>query len=330
MDRRTFVGAVTSGLLAARLPAVAQPLRKVAVLGILHSGPVDSFHSMGVTAIRKDLRDLGYVEGQNMVLEFRSAIGGQDRLPGHAAELVRLKVDVIVAIGATAVRAAREATSTLPIVAYDLETDPVASGFARSLARPGGNITGLFLDLPGLAGKWLELLREAVPKIQNVGVLLWDTGTGSAQLAALKDAAKGLTVNLQVMEFRNEDDLDTALSAGLNKGAKALVILTSPVSSSTVSTKRSVEFAASNRLPVISPFRSFTDAGGLMSYGPDQAELYRRVAPLVDKILKGAKPGDLPIERPNKFVLVLNMKTAKALGLTIPQSLLLRADDVIQ
>lgn len=170
MDRRTFVGAVTSGLLAARLPAVAQPLRKVAVLGILHSGP-DSFRSMGVTTIRQDLRDLGYVEGQNMVLEFRSPIGGQERLSGHAAELVRLKVDVIVAVGATAVRAAREATSTLPIVAYDLETDPVASGFARSLARPGGNITGLFLDLPGLAGKWLELLREAVPKIQNVGVL---------------------------------------------------------------------------------------------------------------------------------------------------------------
>jgi putative ABC transport system substrate-binding protein len=227
------------------------------------------------------------------------------------------------------VRAARDATSVLPIVAIDLETDPVASGFARSLGRPGGNITGLFLDLPGLAGKWLELLRAAVPKIQNVGVL-WDSGTGSAQLAAVKAAALALAVTLQVLEVRNADDIDTALGAGLNMGAKALVMLSSPLTSVRVYSNRIVEFAASNRLPAVSPFRIFAEAGGLMSYGPDQAEYYRRVAPLVDKILKGARPSDLPIELPNKFELVINMKTAKALRLTMPQSLLLRADEVIR
>ena len=327
MDRRTFVGAVASGFLIAPNIARTQQVRKVAVVGILRSSP--DARSLITRTLREGLRDLGYVEGQNFVLESRSATGGPEQLPGDAAELVRLNVDVIVAIGPAAVRAARDATSVLPIVAIDLETDPVASGFARSLGRPGGNITGLFLDLPGLAGKWLGLLREAVPKIQNVGVL-WDSGTGSAQLAAVKAAALALVVTLQVLEVRNADDIDTALGAGLNMGAKALVMLSSPLTSVRVYSNRIVEFAANNRLPAISPFRIFTEAGGLMSYGPDQAEFYRRVAPLVDKILKGARPSDLPIELPNKFELVINMKTAKALRLTMPQSLLLRADEVIR
>jgi putative ABC transport system substrate-binding protein len=210
----------------------------------------------------------------------------------------------------------------------DLETDPVASGFARSLERPEGNITGLFMDTV-LVGKWLELLRAVVPEIQNVGVL-WDSGTGPAQLAAVKAAAQGIAVKLQVLEIRNAVDLDATLGAGLNGDAKALMMLSSPVVGSTVNSKRIAVFAASNRLPAISPFRSFTEAGGLMSYGPSILDVYRNTSTFVDKILKGARPGDLPIEPPNKFELVINMKTAKALGLTVPQTLLLRADEVIQ
>jgi putative ABC transport system substrate-binding protein len=327
MDRRAFVAVVAGGFLVAANIARPQPIRKVATVGILHSSPAATFSSSGITAIRNGLRDLGYVEGQNIVLEFRSATGGPEQLPGYAAELVRLNADVIVAIGPPAVRAAKDATSVLPIVAMDLETDPVASGFARSLERPEGNITGLFMDTE-LVGKWLELLRAVVPEIQNVGVL-WDSGTGPAQLAAVKAAAQGIAVKLQVLEIRNAVDLDATLGAGLNGDAKALMMLSSPVVGSTVNSKRIAVFAASNRLPAISPFRSFTEAGGLMSYGPSILDVYRSTSTFVDKILKGATPGDLPIERPNKSELVINMKTAKALGLTIPQTLLLRADEVI-
>ncbi|MEO7133591.1 MAG: ABC transporter substrate-binding protein, partial [Vicinamibacterales bacterium] len=276
------------------------------------------------------LRDLGYVEAQNILLEYRSAAGGQEQLPVHAMELVRRNVDVIYAIGPTAVRAARNATTVIPIVAIDLESDPVASGLVRSLNRPGGNLTGLFLDLPELTGKWLQLLREAVPRVKDVGVL-WDAGTGSTQLAALKVAARGLVIALQVLEFQGPDDLHAALGAGLSGGVKALVVLTSPVMFSLNSTKRVGMFALANRLPTIAPTRRIPDAGGLMSYGPDLAgDLYRRAAPFVDKILKGAKPADLPVEQAKKFEMVINLNAAKALGLTIPQSLLLRADEVIQ
>jgi putative ABC transport system substrate-binding protein len=330
IDRRAFVGAVAGGFLAAANLTRAQQMRKVAVIGVLHSTPDSSIGGQTSTIFRQGLRELGYVEGQNVVLEYRAAVGGQEQLPGHAAELVRLNVDVIYAIGPTAVRAARNATTVIPIVALDLESDPVESGFVRSLGRPGGNLTGLFLDLPGLTGKWLELLREAVPRVKDVGVL-WDAGTGSTQLAALTAAAHRLAITLQVLEYRGPDDLDAALGTGLRGGAKALVMLSSPVLFSASSSKRVAAFATTHRLPAIAPTRRVPDAGGLMSYGPDLAgDLYRRAAPFVDKILKGAKPGDLPIERPKKFELVINLKTAKTLCLAIPQSLLLRADEVIQ
>jgi putative ABC transport system substrate-binding protein len=218
----------------------------------------------------------------------------------------------------------------VPIEALDLETDPVGSGWVSTLGRPGGNITGLFLDLPGLTGKWLELLREAVPGTQDVGVL-WDAGTGPAQLAAIKAAAQRLAIKLQVLKYRSPDDLDSALRAGLSGGAKSLVMLSSPILFSAGSSRRAAAFATTNRLPAIAPTRRIPESGGLMSYGPNLAgDLYRRAAPFVDRILKGAKPADLPIERPVKFELVINVKTAKALGLTIPQTLLLRADEVIQ
>jgi putative ABC transport system substrate-binding protein len=310
---------VAGGFIVAANIACAQPMRKIATVGILHSSPAATFSSMGIMAIRNGFRDLGYVEGQTIVLEFRSPTTGAEKLPGYASELVRLDADVIIAIGPTAVRAARDATSVLPIVAMDLETDPVASGFARSLGRPGGNITGLFMDSE-LAGKWLELLRAVVPKIEIVGVL-WDSGTGSAQLATVKAAAQGITVKLLVLETRNAVDLDVALGAGLNGGANALVVLSSPVVGAAVNSKRIAVFATSNRLPAISPFRSFTEAGGLMSYGPSILDVYRNTSTFADKILKGALPSDLPIEPPNKYELVINRKTANALGLTFPQSL---------
>jgi putative ABC transport system substrate-binding protein len=330
VDRRAFIGIVAAGLLVEAHVTSAQQPRKIPVIGILHSTPDSSASGQTVATFRRGLRDLGYVEGQDILLEYRSAAGGQEQLPVHATELVRRSVDVIYAIGPTAVQAARNATAAIPIVAIDLESDPVASGLVRSLNRPGGNLTGLFLDLPELTGKWLQLLREAVPRVKEVGVL-WDAGTGSTQLAALKVAARGIAITLQVLEFRGPDDLNAALEAGLSGGVKALVVLSSPVMFSLNSTKRVGMFAMANRLPTIAPTRRIPDAGGLMSYGPDLAgDLYRRAAPFVDRILKGAKPADLPVEQPKKFELVINLSAAKALGLTVPQSLLLRADEVIQ
>ncbi len=319
IDRRAFVGVVAGGFIIVANIARPQPIRKVAIVGILHSSPAATLGSAGIMAIRNGLRDFGYVEGQTVVLEFRSPATEAERLPGYASDLVRLNADVIIAIGPTAVRAAKDATSVIPIVAMDLETDPVASGFARSLGRPGGNITGIFMD-SALAGKWLELLRAIVPKNEIVGVL-WDSGTGSAQLATVKAAAQGIAVQLLVLEVRNPVDLDVALGAGLRGGANALVVLSSPVVGATVNSKRIAAFATSNRLPAISPFRSFAEAGGLMSYGPSILDVYRNTSTFADKILKGAKPGDLPIEPPNKYELVINRKTAGALGLTIPQPL---------
>ncbi len=326
MDRRAFVGVVAGGLLVAVGVGRAQPTRKLATVAILHSSPAATFNSQGITAIRDGLRDLGYIESQNITLEFRSPTGGPEQLAVHAVELGRLNPDVIIAIGPAAVRAARDATSVLPIVAMDLETDPVASRLVRSLERPGGNITGMFMDT-GLAQKWLALLRAAVPDIQNLGVL-WDPGTGSAQLTAVKTAAQGMAIKVRVLEIRSASDLDVVLAAGFNGDATALLILSSPLVGATVNSKRIAAFAASHALPAISPFRSFAEAGGLMSLGPNILDVYRNTATFVDRILKGATPGDLPIEPPGKYEQVINLKAATALGLTIPQSL--RVGDVIQ
>jgi len=277
--------------------------------------------------LRQGLSHLGYVEGQNILLELRSALGKPEEFSIMAAEIVRIKPDVIYAIGPQAVRAAKEATAAIPIVAFDLETDPVQSGLVRSLSRPGGNLTGLFLDLPGLAGKWLELLKQAAPGIRRVG-LLWDSTAGSSQLVAAKAAARLLAIDVEVLEVRSQDDLDIGLNVGVSGRLKALAVLSSPILEN--SSKHIADFAIKNRLPAISMFRSFTNAAGLMSYGPNLLEFRLRAASYVDRVLKGAKPGDLPIEQPTKFELAINMKTARALGLTIPQSLLLRADQVVE
>jgi len=323
MDRRMFIGRVAGGLFAAPLGARAQQLGRAPVVGVLNNsvGP----RSRSVDTARQGLYELGYVEGQTIVFEVRFAGGQPERYPAFAADLVRRKVDVLLAIGLPALRAARDATSAIPIVAIDLEGDPVQAGFARSFAHPGGNVTGCFLDQPGLTGKWLELIGEAVPGTRRIAVLR-DPTTGPWQLAAIKAAAEKLRIDLQVLEARSPGELDQALGGVLMGGSRALVQLSSPLFDLGVAYNKIADFTAKHRMPAISMFRSFAEAGGLMSYGPNQPEYYKRVPVYIDKILKGAKPADLPIEQPTKFDFVINLKTAKAFGLTMPQSLRVQAE----
>jgi putative ABC transport system substrate-binding protein len=324
IDRRTFVSIVAGNLLAIARIARGQTPGKPPVLGVLVT---DSGNNISLPILVQGLRDLGYVDGKNLVVAVRSAGGSPDALPARAAELVKLEVDVIYATGPAAIKAAMDATKSIPIVALDLETDPVKAGWARTLARPGGNLTGLFLDVPGLAAKWLELLKAAAPAVRSVA-LLWDSSTGTAQLDAAVAAAPGLELDLHVIEARNAVGLDAALSVGVGAGASAMVLLSSPLVSA--SSTQLANFVVKNRLPAISPFRRFADAGGLMSYGPDFDDFRGRSASYVDRILRGAKPAEMPIEQPTKFELAINLKSAKALGLTIPQSLLVRADALIK
>ena len=282
-------------------------------------------------AFRQGLRDLGYVEGRNVVIEYRDAEGKHERLPALAAELVALKVDVIVAPPTPAALAAKQVTKTIPIV-FAAVSDPVSSGLVTSLARPGGNVTGLSDLTPELVGKCLEQLKQAVPGVSRAAVL-WQPGafgerTEKDLLKAAEVAARALGVRLQFVEARGPDDFDRAFSKMTSARADALTVL--PTAMFVSERRRLVDLAAKNRLPTVFPYRESVDAGGLMSYGPNLADMYRRAATYVDKILKGAKPGDLPVEQPTKFELDINAKTAKALSLTIPQSVLLRADQVIQ
>ena len=326
--RREFIGTLAGGLLAAPLAAEAQQAAKVARIGILGG-------SAAPTPLREaflqGLRDLGYVEGRTVVIEYRFDEEKLERLPALAAELVALKVDVIVTGSTPAALAAKQATRTLPIV-FVAVGDPVGSGLVTSLARPGGNVTGLSNLAPELVGKCLELLKQAVPGVSRVAVL-WQPGavgerTEKDMLKEAEVAARALGVRLQFVEARGPEDFDRAFSDMTRARAGALTVLGSAMFFS--ERRRLVDLAAKNRLPAVYPWREFVDAGGLMAYGPDLADLFRRAATYVDKILKGAKPADLPVEQPTKFELVINLKTAKALGLTIPPSLLGRADQVIE
>jgi putative tryptophan/tyrosine transport system substrate-binding protein len=328
VDRRTFLSALTGGLLAAPLAAEAQQAAKVPRIGYLALNPTANPHLH--EAFRQGLRDLGYVEGRNVVIEYRDAEGKPERLPALAAELIALKVDVLVAQPTVAALAAKQATRTLPIVFPVAE--PVTSGLVTSLARPGGNITGLSILTPEMGGKGLELLKQAVPGVSRVAVL-WDPGafperTTKHMRKQLEGAAQALGVRLQFIEARGPDDFDRAFSEMTRARAGALTVLGGSMFVS--QRRRLVDLAATNRLPAVYPARESVEAGGLMAYGPSVPDLFRRAATYVDKILKGAKPGDLPVEQPTKFELVINLKTAKALGLTIPPSLLQRADQVIE
>jgi putative ABC transport system substrate-binding protein len=330
MNRREFIGALAGGLVAAPLAAEAQQAAKIARIGYLSINLAANPHLR--EAFLQGLRDLGYVEGRDVVIEDRSAEGKLERFPALAAELVALKVDVIVTAGGPpAALAAKQATRTLPIV-FAAAADPVTDGLVTSLARPGGNVTGLSILAPELVGKRLEQLTQAVPGVSRVAVL-WQPGalgkrTEKDTLKGAEVAARALGVRLQVVEARGPDDFDRAFSDMTRARAGALTVLTGAMFFG--ERRRLVDLAAKQGLPAVYPWREFVDAGGLMAYGPNVADLYRRAATYVDRILKGAKPGDLPVEQPTKFELVINLKTAKALGLTIPQSVLLRADEVIQ
>jgi putative ABC transport system substrate-binding protein len=328
IDRRTFLAGAGAALLATPLAAEAQQAAKIARIGILGANPAASPR---LEAFLQGLRDLGYVEGRNLVIEYRNHEGKVDRLPALSAELVAFKVDIIVASNILAALAAKQVTRTLPIV-FTNAADPVTDGLVTSLARPGGNVTGLSALAPELVGKRLEQLTQVVPGVSWVAALWPPGGQGERNekdiLKAADVAARALGVRLQFVEARGPADFDRAFSDMTGARAGALTVLGSPMFFN--ERRRLVDLAAKNRLPAVYPWREYVDAGGLMAYGPDLADLFRRAATYVDKILKGAKPGDLPVEQPTKFDLVINLKTAKALGLTITPSLLQRADEVIR
>jgi putative tryptophan/tyrosine transport system substrate-binding protein len=309
--------------------APAQQAAKVARIGFLALSLAAAPHAD--EAFRQGLRELGYVEGSNLVIEYRDAEGKFERLPALAAELVALKVDVIVAPNTIGALAAKEVTRTVPIV-FAVAADPVASGLVTSLPRPGGNVTGLSILASELVGKCLELLAQAVPGVSRV-VVLWTPGvlgerTDKDMLKGAEVTGRALGVRLQFVEARSPADFDRAFSDVTRARAGALTVLASHIFVN--ERRRLVDLAAKNRLPAVYPWREFVDAGGLMAYGPSIADLYRRASTYVDKILKGTKPADLPVEQPTKFELVINLKAAKALGLTIPPSVLARADEVIE
>ena len=325
MDRRTFVGAFAGGLVIVRSVAEAQSAAKVYRVGFLLGATGESVASL-FHALDEGLRELGYVEGRNIVFEQRYADGKMERLPDLAAELVRLPVDVIVTGSNLHVAAVRRATTTIPIVMV-FTADPVGAGFVASLARPGGNVTGLAADAsPELWPKYLALLKEVVPKLSRVGVL----GQVSSQVgfAELETASRKLDVTLEVTDIRTPDDLNGAFDSMVAKQVGALLIIVGPL---TYLLRQPIaEAALKYRLPAITTLNEFAQAGLLMSYGPNISDLYRQAAIYVDKILRGAMPADLPVEQPTKFELVINLKTAKALGVDVSLPLQQRADRMIE
>ena len=327
IDRRTFVSTAGAAVLVRTFPSAAQSSTKVPRIGVLYTG-TPSTASLSLEAFRQGLREHGYVEGRNIVVEQRFGDGKLERLTELAAELVRLKVDVIVTPTDEAIAAVKRQTQTIPIV-MTASTDPVGTGFVSSLARPGGNVTGFTSIFPELSVKKLALLREAIPGLSRVAIM-WNPDIRGALLdyKATEEAARSLRLQLQSVEVSRADDISRAFSALVAGRAEALIVAPSTLTLDNRSQIASL--AEKHRLPSIYGGRVFAETGGLMAYGSSLTERWRRAATYVDKILKGAKPGDLPVEQPTKFELVINMKTAKALGLTLLPSLLGRADDVIQ
>jgi len=327
VTRRAFLATLTGGLLAAPLAAEGQPAGKVYRIGFLSStGCPIRPEIMG--PFRQGLLELGYVEGQNITIECRGAPGATDQLPGFAAELVLLNVDVLVGVGTASAQAAKHATKTIPIVMVSVG-DPVGSGLVTDLARPGGNVTGLSALAPGMVPKALEFLKEAAPSVSRVAV--WIDLTNPGQTLAdqqLDAAAKSLGVRAERIDVRTAANLDAAFAAALRQRAEALFVHPLPIALRDV--QRIAQFAIGNRLPTMALFPQFVREGMLMSYGPNFAEGYRRAGTYIDTILKGTSPGDLPVEQPTKFELVINLKTAKALVLRYPGSVLQRGDQVIE
>jgi len=327
MKKKLTLLALCAILLALCFPARGQQPKKVPRIGYLGSASL-SANQDAIKGVPQGLRELGYIEGKNINIEWRHAEGKLDRLPALVAELVRLKVEVIITGGPQATRAAKEATSTIPIVMANVG-DPVGEGFVASLARPGGNITGLSALAPELSGKRLEILREVVPKFYRVAVLGTATGPSNAQaLREIELAARAFGVKVQYLDVQNLKDIDTAFRAASKERADAVITLGGGILVS--QRAQIVELAAKNRLPAIYHQGRFAEDGGLMYYGVNLLDLNRRAATYVDKILKGAKPADLPVEQPMKFEFVINLKATKQIGLTIPPNVLARADKVIK
>jgi len=327
MDRRAFITVLGGSILVRPLVAGAQQTGKVYRIGVLETMSA-TLNTVNLDAFRQGLRELGYVEGRDFVIEYSSADGRPERFPGLATELVRLKVDLIMTQGTPAVLAAEKATGSIPIV-MATGADPTGRGIVSSLARPGGNVTGLSTIAVELDGKRLELLKEAIPPIVRIGLLTnFSSPASASRWRQMEGAARALGLEPQLLDVRAPEDLARAFDTAIKQRADAIVVLNNTLTQT--NSRRIVDLSAKHRLPSIFVSREFVDAGGLMAYGPNFTDLYRRAATYVDKILKGAKPADLPIEQPTQFELVVNLKTAKALGLTIPQSLLLRADQIIE
>jgi putative ABC transport system substrate-binding protein len=323
--RREFIALLAS---AAAWPGAAGAQRQTGVLqiGFLYPGPKMAAPQR-ISAFVSGLRAGGVSEPQQVTILPRVTDGDATLLAPMAADLVARQVDLIVAVSPSAVRAARAASTTIPILAGDLESDPVANGFAASIARPGGNITGVFLDFPDFSKKWLEALKEAVPSVLTFAVL-WDPATGQAQLQSVKAAAVSLNLKLVVLDVRGLADVATAFQSAEREGAGALLMLSSPVIGG--NTKMLAQLATTHKLPAVTLFTDFPRDGGLMAYGPNLLGVFRQQGVMAAKILRGANPAEMPIETPSKFEFVLNLKAARHLGLTVPPALLLRADEVIE
>ena len=325
MDRRTFIGSVACGILAAPLAGRAQQVERIYRIGILEAIPAAQ-NAGNLDALRKGLRDLGYVEGRNLIIEYRSADGRAERFPDLASELVRLKVDLIVTRGTPAAKAAKNATGTIPVVMATMG-DPraIVAGFAH----PGGNITGVTTFSTELTAKRVELLRELVPNLSRVALLHnMANPAAPAEWEEISAAARYLGLQAELLDVRSQSDLNRAVELAARKHVDALIIGADGLTQ--MHQQAIVDLLARNRLPAAYPAREYVEAGGLMAYAVNYPDLYFRLATFADKVFKGAQPGELPVEQPTKFELVINLKTAKALGLRMPQSLLLRADDVIQ
>ena len=325
MERRTFLAGTLAILFAAPLAAEGQPV-KVPRIGVVAPA---GLHDPDIEAFRQGLRELGYVEGRNLLVEYRAADGKPERFPDLFGEILRLKVDVIVTGSSSAALAAKKATSTTPIVVA-ASADPVRAGVVASLARPGANITGLSLATgETFAEKWVELLKEVLPRLSRVAVLADPSGQGSEfELKAVRNASRALGVKIKLLEWHSPSQLEGLFAAMMAEHADGLIVTDDPPAFT--HRARIVDLANRHHLPAMYGFKVFAEGGGLMAYSASLTDLWRRAATYVDKILRGAKPADLPVEQPTKFELVINLKTAKALGLTIPPSVLGRADEVIQ
>lgn len=326
MNRRKALASIAA-LGAAPLAARAQASDRVRRVAVLRAAPDDQVFRTNFAPFLPALREGGFVEGKNLSIEYRVQPGKSEEVLAAANELMRAKPDAILAIAAPAVVAASKATASIPIVAVDLESDPIASGFAGSLSRPGGNVTGLFLDFPQLSGKWIQLLKEAIPKLGRAAVL-YDPATGTYLLKGAESAAAAMQLQLARVEARSPAQLAPAYASASAGKAEAMLVLSSPVFNS--ARKDIAALALKHRLPSIMPFPEFADDGGFMAYGPHLTSMFRQAAGIMAKVLRGEPPQAIPIERPTRFELVVNLKTAKVLGIGVPQALQVRADRLIE